>query len=286
MSTAKHRLMADDFFWPQSWLQYLAMRKIISVLLVILLVSLFASCGEKHPAIVVAQKFMGYMITNDAKGAYSFFSSRIKNTTQFDEYEKMLAEAQPPKSQDGTANQPWLVENEKPKTTFDIRRFDNSLGQAYVYGDLDQPLVGKASFRIRMVEEEGKWLVDTHMLQLENVSMPGFFSNDELSKQAVEYFNWMMDGHAEKMYEKVSKRVREKIPKDVFAVEAVGTSSGVAPRKEGFSFELHVTFANDFGKGYVVGEILYVGNSMTEFELPFLLEDGSWKADFSKVTPK
>lgn len=262
------------------------MRKIALVLLALLLATPLVSCREKHPAIIMADKFMGYVIGNDAKGAYSFFTPRIKATTPFEKYEMLLASVQPPKSQDGTANQPWLVEGEKPKTTFQVERFNDYKGNAYVYGELDQPMYGKASFRIKVVEEKGQWLVDTLMLELENVQMPGFYGNEALTEQATQYFNWMMDGDADKMYGMTSKRVREKYPKDVFAVEAVGTSSGTIPKKEGFGFEIYIAFANDSGTGYVVGEILHVGNTMTQFELPFVLEDGLWKADFSKVTPK
>lgn len=262
------------------------MRKIASILLALLAASSFVSCAEKHPAIIMAEKFMGYVIKNDAKGAYSFFTSKIKTQTPFDKYEMLLASVQPPKSQDGTANQPWLVEGEKPKTTFEIKRFNDFNGNAYVYGNIDQPMYGNASFRIKVVEENGQWRVDTLMLELENVNMPGFYGNEELTKQATQYFNWMMDGDADKMYEMVSKRVREKYPKDVFAVEAVGTSSGTVPKKEGFGFEIYIAFANDSGTGYVAGEILHVGNTMMQFELPFVLEEGLWKADFSKVTPK
>lgn len=264
----------------------MAMRKIMFVLLALLTAFPFVSCGNNHPAISMAEKFMGYVIKNDAKGAYNFFTARIKKLTPFERYEQMLAQIQPPKSQDGTANQPWLVEGEKPTITFAINRFGEKNGNAFVYGIINEPTLGKASFRIKVLEEEGRWLVDVPMMEPENIRLPGFYGNETLTEQATQYFNLMMDGESDKMYERASKRVREKYPKDVFATEAVGTSTGTIPRKEGFGFETYSAFANDDGKGYFAGGILHFGKTMIEFELPFVFEDGLWKADFSKVTPK
>lgn len=262
------------------------MKKFLDLVAVFLIISVFASCGQKHPAIAVAEKFMGYVIANDAKGAYNFFSKRIKSTTPFEKYKILLAQIQPPKAQDGTANQPWLVENEKPKPRVEIKSFDDTKGAPYVFGTLEQPSFGKASFRIKMASEDGLWVIDNLMLELENVQMPGFYINEDLTAQATKYFTWMMEGNADKMYENVSKRIRESIPKDVFAVEAIATKSGSTPKKEGFWFDLQVCYANYTGQGYARGSIVYNAESISDFELPFVLEDGVWKADFSKITPK
>jgi hypothetical protein len=262
------------------------MRKITFILLVLLAVSPFVSCGSKHPAIIMTEKFMDYVIKNDAKGAYSFFSARVKNKTPFGEYEQILTQMQPPKSGDGTAGQPWLVEGEKPTTTFLLNRFVEKNSNSYVYGTINEPINGQASFRIKVAENEGRWLVDVLMIELENIRLPGYYITEALTEQATQYFNWMMDGQADKMYERASKRVREKYPKDVFAVEAVGTTSGTIPREEGFSFDIYSAYANDDGKGYMAGGIVHFGKTMMDFELPFVFEDGLWKADFSKVTQK
>lgn len=262
------------------------MKKFLALAVVFLSISAFVSCGQRHPAIAVAEKFMGYVVANDANGAYNFFSKRIKSATPFEKYKIMLAQVQPPKPQDGTADQPWLVENEKPKPKVEIKSFDDSKGAPYVFGTLDQPMYGKASFRIKMAIEDGLWVIDNLMLELENVRMPGFYANEDLIAQATKYFTWMMEGNADKMYENVSKRVKDSVPKDVFAVEAIATKSGSTPKKEGFWFDLQVGFANFTGQGYVVGSIVYNAETLSDFELAFVLEDGVWKADFSKITPK
>ncbi len=252
------------------------MRKTLAVLLVVLL----SSCGGNKPPEgspkATAREFLDKVLAGDLKGTYAMLTKRQQSETNFDLFTQLMQDPQSRKK----ISEMGLV--------FTVNEQFVEGTRAKVYGTTT---VGQDAvrFRLPLAQEGGVWMVDSPATQIEVPGNPAHYIDFRLLNRASKFFQHMLNGEAQQMWDMASSKVHNETTPEVFKSNLIGTKSGKTPKEEGFNIIVQIAWSNDEGQGTAGCEVQDPTSSNEKpgvFEANFVLENGEWVADFDRLELK
>lgn len=256
------------------------MRK--TFVLVTILFLVLAGCAKTEsqdgkPTAAV-KEFNKYIKDGKTEMAYSLFSQRIKKKVSLKDFIDTVRPESKKKEIEEMLKAMELI--------FDSEKIDNNL--ANVYGTVKMPQ-GESYFRQKCLLENNIWKIDSEVVEDRHPDLKDYYRDIDLHKLFAVYCESLLDGKARFTYEMSSSRIKALLDFDTFAAETTNTGSKKTPREEGFKIEAVYAYSDDKGNGIC---IMKMGNpslgtkdlqSGILFKLPWILENGEWKADFAKI---
>lgn len=257
------------------------MKKFLSLLIVILAV--LSGCGvqddQKGLAIEAVKGINQYMKDGKIDQAYSMFSQRIKKKLSLEDFKKYV---QPKKDKEQQYNE--LIKS------FELvfEREEVNGNNAVVYGTVKMES-GVSNFRTKCVLENNIWKVDSEVLEDQSPDNKDFYRDVDLYKTFAQYCEFLLKGNSEKMYEMSSSSIKSMYSPEIFKEQTTATGSDNTPEKEGFSIKAEYAYSDDNGNGIcfmTMGNMSYGTKELQSgilFKLPWVLENGVWKANFARI---
>lgn len=254
------------------------MRK-IAILLAVLLAF---GCGAKYdrsPTQVV-EDYHDKLFRFEFADAYSLLDARLKAKFNPDNFKSMF----------GSDEKGHNLEELRSNLKLEYTDEQISEKKAVVFGKAT--IAGKdgGTFRMRLALEDNQWKIDSELIENEDPSNKGFFRDFDLMSASQTYFSSMMSSDVKSMWNMTSSRITSSTTMEQFTQMTVMTVSGKTPEEEGFTIELKQSFADENGDGYslvTISQPKSKEKKLTEgvsFKLPFIMDDGVWKADFDQIT--
>ncbi|MBP7732448.1 MAG: hypothetical protein KA140_01605 [Caldisericia bacterium] len=257
------------------------MKKFLTMLIVSMTIMTGCSSPKNEqegvPTETVSQ-FNKYLKESNADVAYSMFSQRIKKKLTLEDFRETIS----PKEKQSEYSE--MLKN--IKMTYDSEKINNN--NAIVFGTIDMPN-GISFFRQRCVLENNAWKIDSEVIEDRHPELEDFYRDIDLQKSFTRYCDSMLKGDAQLMYEMSSSNIKSQYSFDLFKTETTATGTDKTPEDEGFLIEAEYSYSDDKGNGIC---IMRMGNpsygtkelqSGIYFKLPWVLENGQWKANHAKI---
>lgn len=259
----------------------MSMRKLLTVLIVA--ISILCGCkgqnNQKGLATEAVRAINQYMKEGKIDQAYSMFSQRIKKKLTLEDFRTSV---QPKKDKE----QQYKEMIKTFELTFE--REEVTGNNAVVYGTIKMES-GVSYFRTKCVLENNVWKVDSEVLEDQSPDNKDFYRDVDLHKTFSQYCDFLLKGYSEKMYEMSSSSIKSMYSPEIFKEQTTATGSDNTPEKEGFSIKAEYAYSDDNGNGIcfmTMGNMSYGTKELQSgilFKLPWVLENGVWKANFARI---
>jgi hypothetical protein len=243
---------------------------------------LACSCGTtdvsgKTPT-EVATTFNGYIFSRKTSPAYAMFSSRIKKMISYTDFDKFAT---------GNLSEKSIEVMDKAKVNYTGETIDGDRAIVYCTVKIEE---NEGPFRIKLLKENGSWTIDSEILEDQFAKDSSYYRNYDLTSAISQYCDDLSAGKAQGLWVLTSKRIKSSIDLETFKKSTLMTNSGKTPKQEGFEITALGAYADDNGNGIGIINITNKVIGVEEwtkglaFKMPFVYEDGEWKADFINIS--
>ncbi len=243
---------------------------------------LLVSCGGNVTS--EAKIYLGFIATGEFEQAYEELSPRLQESLDFDIFSDYMINPD---------NNESVADSGIAFTITGERIFPDGK-TASAYGTLSMEGATQ-NFRIPMSFDEDRWWVNDVVVEQEDLEYPGYYVSLRLRGVALDFFDLMLDGKIDEMWEQTSNRIHEEMTIEDYSELTISTVSGKTPREEEYTIMIGAAYSNEpefknretIMSGFAFVTII-LGNPETSettanTRADFVFEDGIWKADFAKL---
>jgi len=258
------------------------MRKIWYLVLV-LIISISIGCANNQ-IVKTANVYLDHIENGEFESAYELLSPRLRDVMDFDAFRNFMIDPA-----DKTSVEEMGIE-------FSVDSYaiyeDNVSG--CVYGTLSIPEASQ-KFRLPIRTEQGKWWIDGVVVEQEPPELQGFYVSTRLRNISEEFFDWILNGNIDKLWNRTSNRIREEMTISEYQQYSISTSTGKTPSNEGYSIMIGAAYTTEpkmmdgqmKREGVVMATVVLGDIESPEKEAqviaPFIFEEGEWRCDFARL---
>ena len=243
---------------------------------------LLVSCGGNVTS--EAKIYLGFIESGEFEQAYEELSPRLQESMTFEVFSEYMINPDTNES----------VADSGIKFTITGERIFPDGKTASAYGTLSMEDATQ-NFRIPMSFDGNRWWVNDVVVEQEDLEYPGYYVSLRLRGAALNFFDLMLDGKIDDMWEKTSNRIHEEMTIENYSELTISTISGKTPREEEYTIMIGAAYTSEpelKNKNTTMSGFAFVtitlGNPGTSeitanTRADFIFEDGMWRADFAKL---